>query len=618
MKPVVSFLLQLSPQTAYGNLEAVARNLSDGLEILLNYRKVKCSIFMDGPTMEMLKKTAKPLSIGKIKAGVDEGLVEFLGGGYYDPMLPLFPKDLQVRQLKKHRSKLKSFLGLEPQGYFNSSLVWEMGMISVLEECAFDYALVSEAAVREALGRNSPVSGWFTVEDQGSLMRVIPVSDELSKAIGEDDLRWREIAESYNREEKPVVVLLDLPPQAEEIVGFFERLVDFVETNEVQTWPVSYIVNQLQPEGALSNLVSAGRKLGLPFAANTCREMLVQRPEINTLQKDLLNLFHRGKGNLQGKDLQKFYEELLPAMSPIFYRNLQDDEGMRSLKVRQWGFRYLQKAAHDLDSRMNFSGLRIDVSDFMLQGKKQIWVENPEISCLVDYNQGGILRLLNHKTPAVNLVNAWHDDGGPALFLAECLLPNADLSAEQIGVLLAGRDRLFLEHYDYQVKRESGNAQLQLSGEQGYRVGEKQGVFLVKKELHFDNGSPRIGVAYEVVNTTYQENSCYFGTLMELGLLESGEGPCIVADGSKVKWDRREPFIYPDAKKFKVFDSSLDAAMELEFETPTPVFIGPIFSASSAAAPQMFQGIRLYPFWKSSLAASEKFECKMNMALSKR
>ena len=88
-------------------------------------------------------------------------------------------------------------------------------MISVLSENAFDYALVSETAVREALGRNSPVSGWFTVEDQGSLMRIVPVSDELSKAISEDDLRWQEIAQSYNREDKPVVVLLDLPPQAE-------------------------------------------------------------------------------------------------------------------------------------------------------------------------------------------------------------------------------------------------------------------------------------------------------------------------------------------------------------------------------------------------------------------
>ena len=618
MKPVISFLLQLSPQTAYGNLEAVARNLSDGLEILLNYKKVKCSIFMDGPTMEMLKKVSKPLAMGKIRAGIDEGLVEFLGGGYYDPMLPLFPKDLQVRQLKIHKSKLKSFLGVEPQGYFNSSLVWEMGMISMLEENAFDYALVSESAVREALGRNSPVSGWFTVEDQGSLMRIVPVSDELSKAIGEDDLRWLEIAESYNREEKPVVVLLDLPPQAEEIVGFFERLVDFVETNEVQTWPVSYIVNQLQPEGSLSYLVSAGRKLGLPLAASTCREMLIQRPEINLLQKDLLNLFHRGKDNLQGKDLEKFYEELLPAMSPIFYRNLQDDEGMRSLKVRQWGFRYLQKAARDLDSLMNFSGLRMDVNDFLLQGRKQIWIENPDISCLVDYRCGGVLRLLNYKVSGVNYANAWHDDGGPTVFLGESLLPNADLSAEQIGVMLAGRDSLFMEPYDYQVKRGTQSAELELSGEQGFHIGEKQGVFQIRKSLKFDNVSSQIKVSYEVTNSTYQEKQNYFGTLLELGILDSFDGQSIVADGASVKWDGKEPFIYPDAKVFKIRDLSLGCALKLEFDNPTPVFVGPVFSASTAAAPQMFQGIKIYPFWKSTLDVSEKLECKMALTLSKR
>ncbi len=618
MKPVISFLLQLSPQTAYSNLEAVARNLSDGLEILLNYKKVKCSIFMDGPTMEMLKKVAKPLAVGKIRAGSDEGLVEFLGGGYYDPMLPLFPKDLQTRQLKKHKSKLKSFLGVEPQGYFNSSLVWEMGMISVLEENAFEYALVSETAVRAALGRNSPISGWFTVEDQGSLMRVVPVSDELSKVISEDDLRWKEIAEYYNRENKPVVVLLDLPPQAEEIVGFFERLVDFVETNEVQTWPVSYVVNQLPPEGSLSYLISAGRKLGLPFAANTCREMLIQRPEINLLQKNLLNLFHRGKDNLQGKELEQFYEELLPAMSPIFYRNLQDDEGMRSLKVRQWGFRYLQKAAHCLDALMNFSGLRIDVCDFLQQGRKQIWVENPEISCLVDYNRGGAFRLFNYKTSAVNYANVWHDDGTPTVFLAECLLPNADLSAEQIGVMLAGRDCLLMEPYDYQIKRGSQNAQVQLCGEQGFHVGGVKGVFQVKKYLDFDNSTSQIKASFEIFNSTYQENCSFFGTLLELGILDSNEGVCLTADGAAVKWNGKEPFIYPDAKRFKIRDFGLECAIELEFDSPTPVFVGPIFSASSAAAPQMFQGIQIYPFWKSALDVSQKFECKMNITLSKR
>ena len=618
MKPVISLLLQLSPQTAYGNLEAVARNLSDGLEVLLNSRKVKCSIFMDGPTLEMLKKVAKPLAMGKIKSGVEEGLVEFLGGGFYDPMLPLFPKDLQTLQLKKHRSKLKSFFEVEPQGYFNSSLVWEMGMISVLEEACFDYALVSEAAVREALGRNSPVSGWFTVEDQGSLMRVVPVSEELSRAISEDDLKWRDIAAAYSRDDKPVVALLDLPPEASEIVGFFERLVDFVETNEVQSWPVGYIVNQLQPEGSLSYLISAGRKLGLPSAANTCREMLIRRPEINLLQKNLLNLFKRGKGNLQGKNLDRFYEKLMPAMSPIFYRNLLGDEGMQCLKVRQWGYRYLLNAATELDSLMNFTGLRMDVNDALLRGHKQIWVENTEVSCLVDFNRGGSLRLLNGKGSAVNFVNTWRDDGTAPLFLAEGLLPNSDMNPQQVESKLAGRDCLFLEHYDYQVKRGNQTAQIQLIGEQGFRMDNRPGLFHICKTMDFDNSSSKVRVTYEVTNSSTLGSECFFGSLLELGILNLADGNNLVVDGASVTWDRRSPLIHPGAKKFKVRDFALDAAIELQFDEPTPVFVGPVFGASSSAAPEVFQGIRLFPFWKATLEMGEKQEFKMTITLSKR
>ena len=618
MKPVISLLLQLSPQTAYGNLEAVARNLSDGLEILLNSRKVKCSIFMDGPTLETLKKNAKPLAMGKIKAGIEEGLIEFLGGGFHDPMLPLFPRDLQTLQLKKHSAKLKSIFGVEPQGYFNSSLVWEMGMISVLRESSFDYALVNESAVREALGRNSPIAGWFTVEDQGNLMRIVPVSEELSRAIGEDDLKWKDIAESYSKEDKPVAVLLDLPPEAAEIVGFFERLVDFVETNEVQTWPVSYIVNQLEPEGALSYLISAGRKLGLPLAANTCREMLIRRPEINLLQKSLLNLFRRGHDNLQGKDLERFYEELMPAMSPIFYRNLQGDEGMHTLKVRQWGFRYLQKASKVLDTLMNFSGLRMEVCDALLQGEKQIWVENPEVSCLVDFNRGGTLRLLNSKGPAVNLINTWRDDGTPCLFLAEGLLPNADLNPQQVGLSLMGRDAMLLEPFDYQVKRGNQTAQIQLVGEQGFCMDNRQGLFLIRKNLDFDNANAKMDVSYEVSNSTSIGNSCFIGTLLEMGLLDAAGENCLYADGSPVVWDRESPLVYPDAKKFKVRDSILGCSIELKFSEPTPVFVGAVFGASSSAAPRVFQGIRLFPFWRTALEMGDKRKFKMSIVLSKR
>ena len=276
MKPTISFVLQLSPSTAYENLEAVARNLLDGLDVLLNSGFVKCSVFMDGPTLRMLRKVAKPLAFGKIKNGIREGILEFLGGGFYDPMLPLFPEEVQRLQLEQHCTLLKKFFDIEPQGYFNSSLVWEMDMTAVLAKSGFDYALVNETAIQDALGRSTPTSGWFTIEDKGSLMRIVPVSVELSRAIENDELNWRQIAEPYCREGKSAVVLLDLPPEPSEIVAFFERLVDFVETNDLQTWPVGYTVNQLEPEGSLSYLMSAGRKLGLPAPAKTCREMLIR------------------------------------------------------------------------------------------------------------------------------------------------------------------------------------------------------------------------------------------------------------------------------------------------------------------------------------------------------
>ena len=78
MKPAISFVLQLSPSTAYENLDAVARNLLDGLDALLTSGQLKCSVYMDGPTLRSLRKVAKPLMFGKIRDGIREGILEFL------------------------------------------------------------------------------------------------------------------------------------------------------------------------------------------------------------------------------------------------------------------------------------------------------------------------------------------------------------------------------------------------------------------------------------------------------------------------------------------------------------------------------------------------------------
>jgi len=616
MKPTISFVLQLSPATAYKNLEAVARNLLDGLDVLLSSGLVKCSVYMDGPTIKMLDRVARPLMFGKIKAGIREGLLEFLGGGYYDPMFPLFPEETQSMQLDRHRDILKKYFGTEPQGYFNSSFVWEMGMTAVLEKSGFDYALVSEAAVQATLGRSTPASGWFTVEDKGSLMRVVPVADALTRAIENDDLQWRVIAQSYCHGGKSAVVVLDLPPNPQEIVAFFERLVDFVETNDVQTWPVGYLVNQLPPEGSLSYLMSAGKKLGLPASALTCRETLVRRPEINLFQKTFLNLYRRGRANLSGKDFNEFCDALMPAMSPIFFRDLGNAEGMRCMNVRDWGFRYLVDASRLLDSKMSFSGLRMEVCDYMLQGRKQILVENPDISLLLDYHAGGVLRSFTHKDSAVNLLNAWRDDAEPSFGFLDCLLPNADLTASQIDQALSLREYLLKDPYEYRIKRIESGAEIELLEEQGFSVGSKSGVFHVSKTFGVNASSSEVTVDYRVENSTYIDSRCFFGTIFELGLLDGNAGK-IQVDGFDLKWDGKNPVVYPEGSKITIHDFARKCIVTMKFESPAAIFVGAIFGASSSAAPEMFQGVRVYPFWRTALSVADEKKFKVTVAVSK-
>jgi len=618
MKPAISFVIQLSSSTAYENLGAVARNVLDGLDVILKSGNVKCSIFMDGPTIEMLRKMARPLAFGRIRDGVNNGILEFLGGGYHDPMLPLFPEEMQIRQLDAHRRLLNKLFDVEPQGYFNSSLVWEMGMTPVLERSGFDYALVSEAAIQDALGRSTPISGWFTIEDKGSLMRIVPVADALSKAIENDDLNWKEIAEPYCRDGKSAVVVLELPPQPAEIVGFFERLVDFVEMNEVQTRPVSYAVNQLPTDGSLSYLISAGRNIGLPATARTCRELLIRRPEINLLQKSFLNCYHQAKALLDDKQFASFCDVLFPMMSPIFFRDLSNPQGMKNMRVREWAARYMLDALKKLDQTTDFSGLKIDVCDFLLQGRKQIWVENTEIACLLDFYAGGVLRSLLHKNSSSNLLNAWRDDGEASLAFADCLLPNTDLTPVQIDQAISGRENTLMEPYEYQIKRMDGAAEIQLLEEQGFNIGDKHAVFHVSKNFEFKNDSTEFSVNYLVSNSIYLESKCFFGTIFELGLLNNSKGEGLVIDGTKIKWDRSEPMIYPEAKSMEIHDGFLGCTLHLKFDVPASVFVGPIFGAATSATPNVFQGVRVYPFWRTALNVTDEKEFKITVSISKR
>lgn len=587
--------------------------------MMLDSGKVKFSLFLDGPTIEEAAKLPRTLMFGKLRRAVEDGSLELLGGGFYDPMLPLFPTELQSMQLKKHSKLLWKYFGIEPSGYFNSSMVWEMEMTELLEKHRFEYALVQEASLQDALGRTTPVSGWYTVEDKGSLMRVVPVSQKLSEAISNDDFQWEQIAEPYCRDGKSAVVGLNIPPQPGDIIPFFERLIEFVEMNEISTKTVASAVTEQNAEGRVSFLLSSGRKIGLPAAAKTCRELLIRRPEVNLHHKMLLAQFRRAAAQLKGRERDDFFEMLLPAMSPIYYRDMQDSEGMRTPMVRWWGTRFLLQAANRLTDLVSFDGIRLDIADFMLEGYKSIWAENHSYSFLLNYRDGGILNILNAKDAENSVLGAWRDDGNPSVGFLDFIIPNMELKAEKLDQVLSDREGVLSTAYDYQVKRHDEGTDISLLADLQPSLANQTYELHVEKTFGLSATGSEFSVEYKLVNNSPEAIKGFFGTLLDTGLLACGHmDKDILIDGVPLKFNYRDPLIFPDASSLEISDKTTSSRIELVFKKKAAVLVSPIFGASALAAPEAMQGIRVFPFWKMNLKGMSEGSLFMTVKISKR
>jgi hypothetical protein len=79
-----------------------------------------------------------------------------------------------------------------------------------------------------------------------------------------------------------------------------------------------------------------------------------------------------------------------------------------------------------------------------------------------------------------------------------------------------------------------------------------------------------------------------------------------------------EPLLYPDGQSLEIRDEKGGCVFRMAFDRPTSIFVGSIFGATSSAAPQAFQGIRVFPFWKMNLASESEFSVLMTVKISKR
>ena len=152
------------------------------VDALERHPRVTLSLHYTGPLLGWLR-TQRPEFIDRLRALVERGQVEILGGGYYEPVLASLPERDRIGQLRRMADELEGLFGRRPVGAWLAERVWEPDLPTSLAAADYQWTILDDAHFRAAAIREEDLWGPYTTEDQGHLLRVFGTEQGLRYRI---------------------------------------------------------------------------------------------------------------------------------------------------------------------------------------------------------------------------------------------------------------------------------------------------------------------------------------------------------------------------------------------------------------------------------------------------
>jgi hypothetical protein len=566
---------------------------------------LKLSVFFTGQMLEALGKEQKARE--QLKEFVANGQLEFLGGTYNDAMLPLFPKELQALQLKKHKENLLNLM--EPTGFFCRSHAWEIFLIESLEKYGFEYTLMPDISVKEALGRKATVAGWFAAEYGGSFMKILTYSQSLSFAC-QNSKRAEIISLLKNFKDIGGIncILLNVNLEDSALGSEWLQALDTAgaEYLDIEHKLLCQAVQEQHAAGKV-NLVSYSS------FAPSCRDILQRMPEINFLHKRILNAYFRACSLCSPEVEEASFEGLLKAMPKSYFENTAN--GMLYNLVRFRANRAVMEAEKILRNHEVQNGIRFAISSFFLDGNKQILFSNPNLECIIEPALGGWLRSLAYRPSCSELACAMRDDGEISPLFLEHICPFEFENLNQRNLWISDRAGAFLTSYESSVRKLEDKVQVLLQGEQNISHSGKEYLFKTEKVFSLKNNEPELLVSMSATNASFSAFHGEIATELCLGFrYDDTRGQSLKIQGRKIKIETSSTF-HENVKEIKFRDRFLGIGASIEMSKNANVLCAPILGIGPIAAPNTVQGLRLAIFRKVELMGqdSETFHLRIKL-----
>lgn len=152
------------------------------LEVMEEYPDIPFVLHTSGPLMEWLAER-KPEYVERLRAMVEVGRVEILGGGFFEPIMTMIPHRDRVGQIRSYSAYLRELLGANVRGMWVPERVWEQHLVSAIAEAGVEYTVLDDSHFQRAGLNPDKLFGYYLTEDDGNLVKVFPGSERLRYLI---------------------------------------------------------------------------------------------------------------------------------------------------------------------------------------------------------------------------------------------------------------------------------------------------------------------------------------------------------------------------------------------------------------------------------------------------
>jgi len=388
---------------------------------LYKYPQIQAALHYSGVLLHWIERS-HPELLMLIEDMVARKQVEMLGGGFYEPLLPIIPLQDKIGQIELLTTYLRKQFGKRPQGCWIPAFAWEQGLVSPLAACGMGFTFLGEKQFALAGGKEHIPC---ICEDQGKIITVFPVLQPPETAFagkGISTLLSGLLESRHKRRSKetelvaaifPVKVSAGKHESTENAWGrFFEELSRCESYAETAT------------PGKLIKGLNGLQKLYIPDSSDASdkmppRRFIIAHPEAGGINAKMVFtnvLINQLRGDKSRK--LSAHEELWKAQGSDLFR-FTGRQGLHNHLLRNAAYSALLGAEQISREKSKFVPSLVPY-DFNMDGAQEWLFQDTRINCYVQSNGGGIFEL-------DYLPKTWNylDTCGGRFAFADRLLPHA-------------------------------------------------------------------------------------------------------------------------------------------------------------------------------------------------